>query len=74
MALYDNFEDGSGAGIYKSRIMMLADDPRFSALKIAMPLLKCEHIDLAQIAEFVISGELDHGMAGLIDAVLGVDV
>lgn len=70
--LHDNFEDDPG--VYKKRIMMAAEKPEYAALKVALPLIKLDELGLEQISEFIIASELDHGMAGLIDYVLGVDV
>ncbi len=72
--LHDNFEDDPK--VYIQRIMAAATGgiPKWAALKVALPLLKCEHLTLAHISEFIIAAELDHGMTGLIDYVLGVDV
>ena len=70
--LHDNFEDDPQ--VYIKRIMAATKDPKYAALKIAEPLLKCEHLTLAHISEFIIAAELDHGMPGIIDHVLGVDV
>ena len=70
--LHDNFEDDPQ--VYKDRITSASKVPRYAALDVAMPLLNCEHLTLAHISEFIIAAELDHGMTGLIDYVLDVDV
>ena len=71
--LHDNFEDD--VAVYKDRIKVAAETmSQYADLKLVLPLLKCEHLDTGHISELIVSAELDHGMSGIIDHVLGVDV
>jgi len=73
-ALAQNFEDEKHWTVDVLRDRLMQAEQKFPALSIASTLLDCPHLDRGTILEFMVAAELDHGMAGIIDHVLGVDV
>ncbi len=73
-ALAQNFEDEMHWTVDVLRGRLKQAEQKFPALRIASTLLDCPHLDRGTILEFMVAAELDHGMTGIIDHVLGVDV
>ena len=73
-ALAQNFEDEMHWTVDVLRDRLMQAEQKFPALRIASTLLDCPHLDRGTILEFMVAAELDHGMTGIIDHVLGVDV
>ena len=73
-ALAQNFEDEMHWTVNLLRDRLKQAEQKFPELRIASTLLDCPHLDRGTILEFMVAAELDHGMAGIIDHVLGVDV